>query len=1602
MLLFLLRFSFGLLQSVVVLILACLATGVLLLLDPPEFALDYLARLAEEQTLAFTGMPLEIGRIQTLKLRLDYQHLTLENVKLYGYKGAKEPALVLPRAELKLDARLYLLGGTGRNTLRIESPQVTLIRDAKGQINIRPHIKSGPKDDSPPGPRPQIPEVFVELVDGVISYTDQDPRYPLITRAHIPFIQGEIKDQEHVQATARVRSELANLDLGTRLNIWTGKAEAQLQADNPDVRKAAGYGARVKDLQVRAGSLKASARARWEDYSLKGLRYQGSADVRNLLAMVPYYKAPVTLSTQVELDEHEIRIAQLSVLTGANRISGRGKVTDYLTNRLALDTYVNIGHLRLEEVINSVNHPAMASVRALKASGTANSELHVHGPVAKLQIDGQLRVPGAVVKGIGIQQALARFRYRPEQVDLDQLNAGVFGGHLAGRGRVTLGKTMTLNAQAQARNISLDRVERELQIRMPEEYNPSGSVNATVVAQGPLTAPTARGTLSSPLLSFPNSQRVGNLGSVASTFAYSPARAELAVSTQSQFYGPLKLAAILQKMDGLQARLEAPSLPLPALNRWSPDNYLESGIANVSANVSGSLKQMQRNWMAFDAQANVQTANLGVQYPLKNAAGKVEQLQQQFDQLQIAMNWKQGTALIQKLDLTRNDSWLKGKGTLDIQRLLAKQGNRTNAIRLDLDGQVDIPDFPVLARYDVTGGHVDLDVKTTTRPNGDIQVALKTSAQALETQGIKLDKVALNSEYTGNRITIHSASVEKEDGRVDLDGNVTLAQDPVFDLSLRSDNLDAQTILALTPPAYKDKFTNPAPEAKIVPPADRKPIIYTLPTLPDRPPIFRLARNNPAGPPGAPVDPSQIKTQNVVIPLGEIIDKHWVFFKKDPDESRRLNALKETQQEQRPPLLDTLAGKLSLQMALKGTAKSPQVDLQTLIHNAKVYEFTMPESYLKARYNGQRIYVDQMHLTDASGSVLRAHGELDPNKDLFFEVTGKGISLGTANPMLPNSTRVEGGLDFVAVAEGSLKDPSVVARMHIEHLLANNYFFDKLETTTTYNDGYLRDLRAQLNADAQQIVVHGDLPVPNLNQPMDMTLRLEDESFGLINLFTNQLDWRRGKGSVLLRFVGTPRRPELEGSFLLSDTTVYLPALKEQISNIAIKGDINTNKVNLEYFRGDMTGGNLNVTGTMDLLNLLPSFLDLHAKGEKLKIAYTMPGLLETTVPVESADLRIKGLVNQPGLSGKINLGKGGEATFPFIRQRDPGSTKNEVGTDDDEAPPQSPPKVLFSGLTIHMPDDFGLHSPIFDVNVHSQQGITLRHRRGDMTLRGDIQASKGSLYLLNNVLEIEKLDVDFTNAAAPTATGNALIQDNPALNPNLDIIANFNVKGARNALDSNGDTKVKIQLKGTLEDLQTNNIKFTVLENRGLTDTEILAALSGRDTLEAVSQGNIVGAATQLSGAFLRGLFNPVTARLSSLLGLEDLDFGITGQTVNGPAFGFSVTSNPFFFLKDWIEVQQPSLKFLDRIRLSGSGELAEQVTFKFSTRYQIDNNWNFVYGFDQRDQVQSLRINGSYSLANILRWGEFFRQRLETQLAPIRPPQPSPSATLRPSATP
>lgn len=1656
------RFSPLLLLRWMLRLLFWLTSGFVLLLlliiyRPPALLLEGLSHLISWIVYQQTALPLKIGAIQQLELRLGYQRLEVTDIHLYGYKGAREPFAVIPRLSFESDLVSFLRGFEQVALLELDYPLLNVIRDAQGKINLRPQLK--PSDpNAPETPFPDLPRIKVAVNHLLTAYRDLGEQLPLKEQVAVPMVRGDLYDGQTLAAYAKVRDPLAVFWGHGQANLETGKGWASADVNTPDLIEANRYvslfSKQVKpleELRFLQGNLAGQLWANWDTWAMENLRYTLKLAFDDVQAYVPYYADRVVLNGKAELNEKRTWIPGLTLETEGSLLQAQGTVDEYYKKPL-LNLHLQSPGLRIGQILPAIKLPELKPiVRDFAPQGSLLADVKVQGLVERLSASGQVQLPYFQVRQGFVRQARADFNYRPdylsahvtlagaqyeqarvadasselvyqgkrllakarvgsasyqdawlrqaradvvylpdhaqarvqvasggyqeidayglnsfvdytpERVSVPHLQAQVFEGQVFSQAQIQLKGAQRLQASLRGYGLSLQDLQQDLNLKLPPDYRSAGLVGLNVQAGGTLSNPVATGSLSSHQISFPQGELLNPIEQLEARFSYSKALSQLALRAHSRDAGQIKAAATLRQLDQLAAKLEAEQIALNKVNRFSGRSLVEEGSARLSAHMLGSIRQLQRNWMAFTGAADFQAKNLKLQLP--QGESSVEQELQKAD---LKLAWQRGLMDIQKLDIQNPNSYLKGQGRVSVPLLLSQQ-RLQDAFRGNIQGDLDLEEFPILQAYDIYDGQVKLALNAQETSGQGVKVSLTSEGSDIQLQDTLLDRFELDSSFKDQRITLNKARLVESGDEIKAWGTIDLKSQgpPVLDLKAQAEDFQLEHVVALIPAQIRQQI-EPKIDPKAWPEPDKLPDRYTLPNIATRKNFQLDSEIEPDG---------KIPEPAVNLRWQEVYD-HWKRWNYPPS-TRVVNA-----QKAKPGLLESVKGELSLDAHIKGVANNPAVNLQGLVQQFEVQDSKISKIYLDAAFENKLLSLDELSVLDPKGGSLTAQGQIDLDNDLNLEIKGQGVGLELAEPFLPDrNMRLNGKLNFLAIAEGKTRSPQVTAEMQLDRLLFNRIFFDNLQAFGDYQDGYVRDTRLEVNYSEQQVVANGDVPVTDLSKPMDVTLQLQDDSFGLLNLFTQVIDWRKGQGALLVHVVGSPRSPELEGSLSLDNTDIYIPMLKESLQNLKVRAELVRKQeqktgyvdqsVAIKTAEARFGGGNVSVDGEMGIENLLPSYFELVTRLENVTLNYTQPGLFETRTPITLGTIQLRGEIYQPGISGKIFLGRDGEIFFPFLRDRQDIPTSTDFETDDD-AVAESKRSFEFKGLNIYIPYEYKVTSALFDIPAISKDGLKLsnplnKQRDGRyLAIDGQINAERGTLYLLNNVLNVDTLNIKFN-------------PEDENLNPQFAVETSFNVEGA--------DQPVVANISGTLEDVKSNNLDFAFSNTQGLSETQILGQLSGFKAVEGIGRGDISGVAYQFSDVVLRGLFDPLTSRISSLLGLEELSFGVAGQSINGPEFKFTVRSSPFFMLDELVERELQALSFLDNVHLRATGYLKDPPVYELGANYDLNEYWSLDYKYEQLGSVHHVRVNSDYLLDTVLRWMDEFRRQYFGWEGPAEP---------------
>ncbi|HZG40351.1 MAG TPA: translocation/assembly module TamB domain-containing protein [Nodosilinea sp.] len=258
-------------------------------------------------------------------------------------------------------------------------------------------------------------------------------------------------------------------------------------------------------------------------------------------------------------------------------------------------------------------------------------------------------------------------------------------------------------------------------------------------------------------------------------------------------------------------------------------------------------------------------------------------------------------------------------------------------------------------------------------------------------------------------------------------------------------------------------------------------------------------------------------------------------------------------------------------------------------------------------------------------ATLNGDFSLDPNdpeaRTLRLEVSDVPVNALRQPLRLPDN--FDGLMNLGATLTGSLANPQVRGQLAVNEATINRNTIDLATANFRYEDARL-NLISRVAVDDQvedplRLVASVPLTLPGLSQQpatdtVDINLRMRDDGFALVNLFTQAITWEAGPANLNLAVQGRwpTDRPIQEALTTLNVTgaanfegvTISARSLPEPLTNMRgsvqvverpaadLARSVYTNGLELDFqnLQGDFSNGKVVADGT---LKLLPSVQDL-------------------------------------------------------------------------------------------------------------------------------------------------------------------------------------------------------------------------------------------------------------------------------------------------------------------------------------------------------------------------------------------------------------------------
>lgn len=572
------------------------------------------------------------------------------------------------------------------------------------------------------------------------------------------------------------------------------------------------------------------------------------------------------------------------------------------------------------------------------------------------------------------------------------------------------------------------------------------------------------------------------------------------------------------------------------------------------------------------------------------------------------------------------------------------------------------------------------------------------------------------------------------------------------------------------------------------------------------------------------------------------------------------------------------AGSLTGQAIVKGDINNPDVAFNIngdsltfgLLKDKKIAPLSL---FTKGNTNGKELDVDAS--LSGGGLDAKANGKVPLGTgNLDLDITLKSLPLSLANGFV-NGQNLGGNISGQAHIGGQLKDPTATFNLSGQGLRAdliakNGIAPISLNAQGRYENSILN--LEQLNADGSQgLNMSANGVVPLKGNGIDLHVK-GSAPLGIVNQFLAERGAQAsGSAKVDATVKGSFTKPELNGSFALSNGSFIDPQSNLRLNNIVVDASLSGDRIVLNRANASSSaGGTIIANGfiSTDFAAGMPADMTVRLNHTRYSDGEMVVATVDGTVTVTGA------LLSNPVIGGDLTIEKA-EITVPdrfggaaLIEVKHKHLTKDiettleraKIDTGKNKASAnETKPSVVQLKMRIRAPNQIFVRGMGLDVELGGEIGLF-----GPLN---DIHPV-GGFQMLRGRFEILSQRLTFTEGTV-TLVGN--------LNPEVNFIATT----------QGSDITVTVTVSGTIDAL---NVAFSSVPV--LPQDEVLARLIFNRSVSELSPFQIAQLAS--AAAELAGVTNTsLLGSLRSTTGLDDLDIVTDKQGNTGVKAGRYIRDN-------------------------------------------------------------------------------------------------------------
>jgi translocation and assembly module TamB len=243
---------------------------------------------------------------------------------------------------------------------------------------------------------------------------------------------------------------------------------------------------------------------------------------------------------------------------------------------------------------------------------------------------------------------------------------------------------------------------------------------------------------------------------------------------------------------------------------------------------------------------------------------------------------------------------------------------------------------------------------------------------------------------------------------------------------------------------------------------------------------------------------------------------------------------------------------------------------------------------------------------------------------------------------LPGS--ITGNINATANLAGSIDNPQALGSIELIDGTLNQKGIQTASATFNYINGRLNFGSNVIVSGPQPVNINGSIPyklpfasvAPDSNN-ISLDVNVKNEGLALLNLFTDQVAFESGEGTIDLSVRGTRQQPLVNGIATLNNATFSAQALPGRLTNISGKAQFDFDRILVESLQGDFSRGKVEAAGEIPIFNNEQNITNpLTVSLDQLVL--NLKGLYQGAA---SGKLQVTGAALSPVIGGKVTLNDG-------------------------------------------------------------------------------------------------------------------------------------------------------------------------------------------------------------------------------------------------------------------------------------------------------------------------------------------------------------------------